>query len=48
MPGGSFIAGPAEVALRTMGRLTNVDDFNRIVLAYKDGSVVTSRGRRRA
>jgi hydrophobic/amphiphilic exporter-1 (mainly G- bacteria), HAE1 family len=42
IPGGSFIAGPAEVALRTMGRIHDVRDFNRIVLAYRpDGSVIT-------
>src|SRR4029450_5159355 len=41
VPGGNFIAGPSEVALRTMGRIKNVDDFNRIVLAYRDGSVIT-------
>ena len=40
IPGGSFIAGPSEVALRTMGRITNVEDFNRIVISYRDdGSV---------
>ena len=41
VPGGSFISGPAEVDLRTMGRIQNVDDFNQIILAYKNGSVVT-------
>src|SRR5262249_28912771 len=41
VPGGNFIAGPSEVALRTMGRIRNVDDFNRVVLAYRDGSTVT-------
>jgi hydrophobic/amphiphilic exporter-1 (mainly G- bacteria), HAE1 family len=41
VPGGNFIAGPSEVALRTMGRIKNVDDFNRIVIAYRDGSVIT-------
>ncbi len=41
VPGGSFVAGPAEVALRTMGRIHNVEDFNKIVLAYKDGAAVT-------
>jgi HAE1 family hydrophobic/amphiphilic exporter-1 len=41
IPGGSFVAGPAEVALRTMGRIKNVDDFNRIVLGYRDGSAIT-------
>ncbi len=41
IPGGSFIAGPAEIALRTMGRITNVRDFSRIILAYRDGSTIT-------
>jgi len=40
-PGGSFTAGPAEISMRTMGRLRDVHDFERIVLAYKEGSVVT-------
>ncbi len=41
VPGGSFVTGPAEVALRTMGRIHNVDDFNRIILTYKDGAAIT-------
>ena len=42
IPGGSFVSGPAEVALRTMGRIKDVEDFKRIVLSYRsDGSVVT-------
>jgi HAE1 family hydrophobic/amphiphilic exporter-1 len=41
IPGGSFVTGPAEVAMRTMGRIRIVDDFNRIVIAYKDGAAVT-------
>ena len=41
IPGGNFIAGPSEISLRTMGRLVNVEDFNKIVLAYREGSVVT-------
>jgi hydrophobic/amphiphilic exporter-1 (mainly G- bacteria), HAE1 family len=41
IPGGSFLAGPAEIALRTMGRIQNVDDFNGIIIAYKDGSIIT-------
>ncbi len=41
IPGGSFISGPAEIALRTMGRILNVRDFNRIILAYRDGSTIT-------
>ena len=42
IPGGQFTSGPADVAVRTMGRIKNVDDFNRIVISYRaDGSVVT-------
>src|SRR6185295_2531211 len=42
IPGSSFVDGSSEVALRTMGRIRNVDDFNRLVIARRDdGSVVT-------
>jgi HAE1 family hydrophobic/amphiphilic exporter-1 len=42
IPGGQFTSGPADVAVRTMGRIKNVEDFNRIVIAYRaDGSVIT-------
>jgi HAE1 family hydrophobic/amphiphilic exporter-1 len=41
IPGGSFITGPSEIALRTMGRVIKVEDFNRIILAYREGSVIT-------
>jgi HAE1 family hydrophobic/amphiphilic exporter-1 len=40
-PGGTFTAGPSEISMRTMGRLRDVKDFEQIVLAYKEGSVVT-------
>jgi len=40
IPGGSFISGPAEIALRTMGRIQNVEDFNQIIVAYSGGSIV--------
>ena len=40
VPGGNFTTGPAEIALRTMGRISQVDDFNRIILSYRDGAVV--------
>jgi hydrophobic/amphiphilic exporter-1 (mainly G- bacteria), HAE1 family len=40
-PGGSFIAGPSEIAMRTMGRLRDVRDFERIVLGYNNASVIT-------
>lgn len=41
IPGGSFLAGPDEIALRTMGRIQNVEDFNKIIIAYSGGSVIT-------
>ena len=41
IPGGTFISGTSQIALRTLGRLSNVSDFNRIVLSQKSGSVVT-------
>jgi len=40
IPGGNFIAGPSEIALRTMGRLTNVSDFARIIISQQNGSVI--------
>ncbi|HLQ77627.1 MAG TPA: efflux RND transporter permease subunit, partial [Terriglobia bacterium] len=43
IPGGTFISGPSEIALRTMGRLDNVEDFNRIILSQRNGSTVTFR-----
>ena len=44
IPGGQFTNGAADVALRTMGRIRNVEDFNRIVISYRnDGSVITFR-----
>jgi HAE1 family hydrophobic/amphiphilic exporter-1 len=41
IPGGSFISGASEFSMRTTGRLHDVKDFEKIVLAYKDGSVIT-------
>jgi HAE1 family hydrophobic/amphiphilic exporter-1 len=42
IPGGQFTNGAADVALRTMGRIRNVEDFKRIVISYRnDGSVIT-------
>jgi HAE1 family hydrophobic/amphiphilic exporter-1 len=41
IPGGMFIAGPSEIALRTMGRVHTVNDFNKIVLTYRDGRAIT-------
>ena len=41
VPGGSFIAGPSEFSMRTMGRLRDVNEFRKIVLLAQNGSVVT-------
>src|SRR5205085_6121222 len=41
IPGGSFVSGPAEISLRTMGRIQNVEDFNKIIISDKNGSAVT-------
>ena len=41
IPGGTFISGPSQIALRTLGRLTNVPDFAKIILSQRNGSVVT-------
>src|SRR6187401_1082777 len=40
IPGGTFISGPSQIALRTLGRITNVPDFSRVILSQKNGSVV--------
>src|SRR2546426_3118718 len=41
IPGGNFVAGSSEINLRTMGRLMNLTDFNKIVLSQQNGSVTT-------
>jgi HAE1 family hydrophobic/amphiphilic exporter-1 len=41
IPGGNFVAGSSEIALRTMGRLTDLRDFGKIVLSQQNGSVIT-------
>src|SRR5205809_1770247 len=40
MPGGRFVAGPSEIALRPIGGLTNVSDFTRIILSQQNASVI--------
>lgn len=40
IPGGSFISGSSEIAMRTMGRIQSVEDFNKIIVAYSGGSVI--------
>jgi HAE1 family hydrophobic/amphiphilic exporter-1 len=41
IPGGNFVAGSSEINLRTMGRLMNLTDFNKIILSQQNGSVTT-------
>jgi HAE1 family hydrophobic/amphiphilic exporter-1 len=41
IPGGQFTTERGDIALRTMGRLDEVRDFNRIILSQKDGRVIT-------
>ncbi len=41
IPGGNFVAGSSEINLRTMGRLMNLTDFNKIILSQQNGSVIT-------
>ena len=41
IPGGSFISGAQEITLRTMGRIQTVEDFNRIIISYSGGRVIT-------
>ena len=41
IPGGSFVSGPAEISLRTMGRIQHVEDFNKIIISSHAGSTVT-------
>ncbi|HYR43164.1 MAG TPA: efflux RND transporter permease subunit [Terriglobia bacterium] len=40
IPGGNFTAGSSDIALRTMGRLTDVSDFGRIIITQQNGSVI--------
>jgi len=40
IPGGTFISGSSQIALRTLGRIANVPDFNRVILSQRNGSVV--------
>ena len=40
IPGGTFISGPSQIALRTLGRFSNVADFSRVILSQRNGSVV--------
>ena len=41
IPGGNFTSGAAEYSMRTMGRITQVSDFSKVILSQKDGQTVT-------
>jgi HAE1 family hydrophobic/amphiphilic exporter-1 len=41
VPGGTFISGPSEDRVAHDGAYQNVNDFGRIILAYRDGSAIT-------
>jgi HAE1 family hydrophobic/amphiphilic exporter-1 len=42
-PGGRIIRGPSEVGVRTMGRVENVEDFNRIIIKNVGGAPIRLR-----
>ncbi len=41
IPGGNFTSGASEYSMRTMGRITQVSDFSKVILSQKDGQTVT-------
>jgi HAE1 family hydrophobic/amphiphilic exporter-1 len=40
VPGGRVDQGPRELVLRTLGRLNNAGEFNRLIVAYRNGYLV--------
>ncbi len=40
VPAGNLIEGPRQVLLRTMGKYTNVNDFNKVIVATPGGKPV--------
>jgi hydrophobe/amphiphile efflux-1 (HAE1) family protein len=40
VPAGNLIQGPRQLLLRTMGKYTNVNDFNKVVVASPGGKIV--------
>jgi hydrophobe/amphiphile efflux-1 (HAE1) family protein len=40
IPAGNLVQGPRQLLLRTMGKYTNVEDFNRVIVATPGGRVV--------
>ena len=40
VPAGNLTQGPRQLLLRTMGKFTNVDDFNEVIVSTPNGKVV--------
>ena len=40
VPAGNLVQGPRQLLLRTMGKYTNVNDFNEVVVASPGGKIV--------
>jgi HAE1 family hydrophobic/amphiphilic exporter-1 len=40
VPAGNLVQGPRQLLLRTMGKYTNVDDFNKVIVASPGGKTV--------
>jgi HAE1 family hydrophobic/amphiphilic exporter-1 len=40
VPAGNLIQGPRQLLLRTMGKYTDVDDFNKVIVASPGGKIV--------
>lgn len=43
VPGGRVDQGPRELVLRTLGRLSTSDEFNQLIVAYRNGYLVRVR-----
>ncbi|MDR3636159.1 MAG: efflux RND transporter permease subunit, partial [Isosphaeraceae bacterium] len=43
VPGGRVDQGPRELVLRTLGRLNNAEEFNQLIVAYRNGYLVRVR-----
>jgi len=40
VPAGNLVQGPRQLLLRTMGKYTSVDDFNKVIVASPGGRIV--------
>jgi len=43
MPGGRIVRGPSEMGVRTMGRVSSVDEFNNIIIKNVGGAPIRLR-----